>query len=504
VNFHSRGPIGRTLLLFAVVVFAAGRAAAGDADPRAAALAELAQTYADEHLLNGAVLAADANGIVQQGAYGMACREWNVPNTVDTRFRIGSIAKVFTAAVVMQLHEEGRIDLNAPVTTYLTSLHHPDAGRITIHHLLTHSSGLPHDFFPLSVENICREYTVRDLIARANDLPPVAYEPGSDQTYSNVNYVLLAAVIQAVSGETWADAVQRRILDVVGMHDTVFDRFGAVIPHRAYGYYHASGIFVKSPEPNMSFDRGGGGIYSTVGDLYLFARALLDGKLLTKESLDATFTQHVKVQGYAWRLWSDVEGYPEAAGRIAHHRGRIDGFTSQLTVDLDRGWVFVVLDNIMNGERWEFTARQATILAGEEAAPVPVSHAARILEILRRDGVEAAEESAHRITEEHPELVAGEPQDGNSGTPLEESLNHAGFTLLEGRRYDEAIEVMRLNQRLFQDRSANAQIALGYAYATAGRFDEAEPWVAVTRAMDPENPDATEVEGMIAEGRKGL
>ncbi|MEZ6022933.1 MAG: serine hydrolase domain-containing protein [Hyphomonadaceae bacterium] len=463
----------------------------------------LASSYAQDELINGAMLVADANGIVFQDAYGLANREWGVANTLDTRFRIGSVTKVLTVAVVMQLRDEGVIDLAAPASRYLTTLTHPDASHATVNDLLSHRSGLPRDFFPMSNENVAQHYSTRDLIERVNQLPAQSSAPGSEaaQAYSNINYVMLAAIIEAVTGESWADNVQRRIFDRVGMRHSQVDQPSAVIPHRASGYVHAHGIWVRAFEPDMSFDVGGGGVYSTVGDLYMFARALIDGRLVSEQSLQQMFAPQYGPQAFAWRVMDDAPGYPEAAGRIAHHRGRINGFTSQLTIDLTNRWVFVSLNNIDDAERWQLAALQAAALARQDAGPPPADEALVIVNALLERGVEAAIAVANEQIARSPAIVATE---GDSAlTPLESELNRAAFTAIEGRQFANALALAQLNQRLFPG-SANARIALGYAHALAGDYDAAAIWVARTRELDPENSDAAEVEQMIAAGRAPL
>jgi len=490
-------------IIIAVFVFFAVGSTALPGQQVSPDLDQLISLYGDEGYFNGALLIDDGAGNVSTAAAGLAVREWNIANTATTRFRIGSVAKVFTAIVVLQLHEEGQIDLAAPISNYLDTLTYPDAERITVHHLLSHTSGLPRDFFRLNIENTSRDYTTRDLLELVNGLDGVAFEPGTDGSYSNINYVILAAIIEATTGQTWQQNIRQRIIEPLGMDHTVFDQRGAIIPERAMGYYFAHGVFVKSPEPNMSFDIGGGGIYSTVGDLHRLARAMLDDSLLGAESRAAMFTQYDEVQGYAWRLWERPQGYPESAGMIVHHRGRIDGFTSQLTIDLDTGRIVVLLNNIMDGKRWQFTRRLMLGMAGEEIDPAPRDQIRLIGQTLLAEGRDAAEVLARELIADHPDLMTGEGNLELSGTPLEDGLNGFGFALLEGGRFDEAISVFLLNHDLFPD-TANARIAVGYAYAMAGDFDAARPWVELTREVQPDNANADEVEGMIAAGEHPL
>ncbi|MEM6426064.1 MAG: serine hydrolase domain-containing protein, partial [Cyanobacteria bacterium P01_D01_bin.128] len=164
-------------------------------------------------------------------SYGMANLEHQVPHTRSTKFRIGSITKQFTAAAILQLQDRGLLDVQAPVATYLPD--YPNGERIALHHLLTHTAGIPNlkDYLELIKQPI----TLEDLIARFRDLP-LDFEPGEQYRYSNSGYTLLTQVIEQVSGQSYADYLQTQLFTPLNLEDTGYEHPLAVIDALANGY----------------------------------------------------------------------------------------------------------------------------------------------------------------------------------------------------------------------------------------------------------------------------
>jgi CubicO group peptidase (beta-lactamase class C family) len=305
----------------------------------AAQLAALMDERCRDGGFSGSVLVArDGRPLLRQG-YGMANLEHGVPNTPETKFRLGSVTKQFTAAAVLLLEEQGKLNVQAPVKTYLADS--PAAwDQITLHHLLTHTSGIP-DYvrFPLSPA-ARRESTTPDaLIARFRDRP-LDFAPGTRFAYSNSGYAVLGRVIEKVSGKPYAEFLRTSIFTPLAMNDSGYDDPRPVLAHRAQGYVRNLDGTVNAPYVDMSNPYAAGGLYSTVDDLLKWDRALAGAQLLKKESLSAMFTPFLQGYGYGWRIARTFDR-PMVA-----HPGSIPGFSSHIRRYPEDGVCIIVLCNV--------------------------------------------------------------------------------------------------------------------------------------------------------------
>lgn len=276
----------------------------------------------------------------------MADRERNVPNTVNTRFRIGSMNKMFTAVAVMQLVQAGKIDLDKPFGTYLTGYPNKTmASSVTIRELLTHTGGTGDIFGPDYEKNRPRLRTIADYIDVYGSRP-VLFKPGSRFDYSNYGFILLGAVIEKVSGQNYYDYVQRHVYDPAGMTSTGSEPEDEPVPGRSIGYTFApDGKWM--PNTGMLGYRGSpaGGGYSTVGDLLRFARALEDHKLLTASYTQMMVTGKVDTPGhgsYGFGFGDQVINGTRCFG----HNGGAPGMNGDLEICPSAAYVVVALANI--------------------------------------------------------------------------------------------------------------------------------------------------------------
>ena len=207
-------------------------------------------------------------------SYGMASLEHQVPNTSQTKFRIGSITKQFTAAAILQLQDRGQLDVQAPISTYLPD--YPQGDRLTIHHLLTHTAGIPNlTSFPDYLEWMQQPTTLAELMVRFQDLP-LEFAPGEQHRYSNSGYVLLTQIIETVSGQTYADYLQTQLLQPLGLENTGYEQPLAVINHLAHGYQFTGEDYQQAAYINMVVPAGAGALYSTVDDLVRWHQFLVN------------------------------------------------------------------------------------------------------------------------------------------------------------------------------------------------------------------------------------
>ena len=278
------------------------------------------------HLFTGAVLLARDGKIIFSKAWGMADREKNIPNTPQTIFRVGENTKQFTAAAILLLEQDGKLSVQDPICNYLDNC--PEAWKaVTIHHLLSHTSGIP-DYFdpPLpGVSKLTQEgATPQQIVALFRD-QPLAFKPGAQVAVSHSDFVLAGLIIERVSGQSYGDFVKQRIFEPLGMTRS---GYGDSPEGLALGYLNAT---VKTPQAfNVSALYASGGCYSTAEDLFRWSEGLYNGKLLNETELKKMLTPHaVDENGYG--MGYGVLTFELAGRKAAGNGGGPDGYHSYTT-----------------------------------------------------------------------------------------------------------------------------------------------------------------------------
>lgn len=290
-----------------------------------------------------AVLVASGDKVLHHGTYGLAQVELGVPVTTQTKFCIASVSKQFTSAAVMMLVEEGLVDLDVPLSTYLPDYPHADS--LTTRQLMAHVSGIPNY---LSMSEFWEVASLGRDMASLLDVfqhQELAFEPGTRYSYSNSGYVVLAHLLEQVSGKTYGQFLQERVFDPLGMTDSGVDHYRPILTHRAAGYALSNGALVNSSWLDMYLLTGAGNIYSTAGDLHKWAQSLNDATLLSRRSIDEMSRGYVLKDGneisygLGFRL-AEFNGLQEVG-----HSGSINGFTSHFNRYPEQAFTVVVLDN---------------------------------------------------------------------------------------------------------------------------------------------------------------
>ena len=286
----------------------------------------------------GTVLVAQGDRVVLDQGFGFANLEWRVPVAPSTRFRLGSVTKQFTAAVVLRLEEQGRLSVTDAVRMHVADL--PDAwASITIEHLLSHTSGIPNytaspDYMATSILPV----TTRELVARFRDRP-LEFEPGSQFRYSNSGYALLGLLIETVTGRSYAQVVASEIFEPLGMRDSGYDSHTDIIERRASGYQPGPSGLINAPYLDMSVPHAAGALHSTTRDLLTWQRALHGGKVLSRASLEKMLTPRLGNYGFGITI-------PAGPRRVYQHGGGINGFATMLAYYPDTETTVVVLSNV--------------------------------------------------------------------------------------------------------------------------------------------------------------
>ncbi len=291
-------------------------------------LEKLLERHAAEGVFSGVALVADASGVVLQEGYGHANLEWNIPNTPEARYRVGSISKQFTAALVMKLVQDGALSLDSTLTDVLPWYLTDTGSQVTIRQLLNHTSGIDRSGVPRMIaEHSCCPMPLREEVTAycSGDLE---WQPGSKFAYNNAGYLILGAVVEEVTGVTYAEALQKKILDPAGMKNTGLDDPSVVLPRRAAGYDVTDEGIRLPPFVHATLASSAGGVYSTVGDLYLWDRALDSGSILAESTRKEMFTPGLGDYGFGWFIMDMPVGPDHATRSVIRHPGQGDGFRS--------------------------------------------------------------------------------------------------------------------------------------------------------------------------------
>ncbi|MFB8792245.1 MAG: serine hydrolase domain-containing protein [Potamolinea sp.] len=305
-------------------------------------------------LFSGSVLIARNGKVLVRKGYGEADREKHLVNTAQTKFRLGSTTKQFTAMAILILEARGKLNVQDRICTYLADC--PTTWQqITIHHLLTHTSGIP-DFtsFPDFKITMRSPSSPTETIARFKD-KPLAFQPGEKFSYSNSGYVVLGAIIEQASGKRYEAFLQENIFVPLQMVDSGYDHNNGDL---AVGYRNQTNLadFI-----DMSIPYAAGGLYSTVEDLYRWDQALYTDKLIPKNLRDKMFTPFGGFgYGYGWGIGK------EGDRPVVSHIGGIQGFSSSIARYPNDKVVIIVLGNREDGNSGDIGVQLAKIVFGEK------------------------------------------------------------------------------------------------------------------------------------------
>jgi CubicO group peptidase (beta-lactamase class C family) len=281
---------------------------------------------------------AERNGrIVLEKSYGLAVEGWDIPNTSRTKFEIASLSKQFTAVAILKLADAGKLRVDDPVSRFYKGAP-PNWRGITIHHLLTHTSGIPNNELRDFPKGLAASYTPDELIETFRNRP-LAFAPGTKWAYTNTEYYLLAWIIEHVSGEEYGAYLAGHIFTPLKMTHSGFVSTLAIIPDMAEGYTVEEGRLRHRDYFDRSLEIGAGGIYTTTNDMILWNKALDSPGFLSARSLDLMFTPHPPGNyGYGWF----VDTTPR---RRIYHEGGDPGFAAFEVKYPDQNLLIVVLSN---------------------------------------------------------------------------------------------------------------------------------------------------------------
>jgi CubicO group peptidase (beta-lactamase class C family) len=287
---------------------------------------------------SGNVLVALDGTPIFKKSYGYANIELDVKNTSQTKFRIGSITKQFTSMAIMILQEQGKINVTDKLSVYISDV--PEIWKeITIHQLLTHTSGIMHSWgLEGFAQNMMLYTPIEEIIDRFKDQPLVGY-PGEKFEYSGTGYFILSSLIEKVSGKPYKLFLKDEIFDNIGMTNTGSDEPEKIIKNRAAGYFTDSTGTYNSTFIYMPILTGGGNLYSTLEDLLKWDQSFYNNTLISKESKEKMFTTELDNYGYGWDVIKSDSLYRTS------HTGGVPGGLARIDRYPEKGILVVILSN---------------------------------------------------------------------------------------------------------------------------------------------------------------
>lgn len=428
-------------------------------------ITDLINLYAEYGQFNGSVLVAKNGEVIYKDGFGMANFEWDIPNKPDTKHRLGSVTKQFTAMLILQLVEEGKLELHVPITKYLKDYPKENGNKITVHNLLTHTSGIPnYTSFPNFFKDESRKpYTPEEFIPVFSGLP-LEFTPGERFAYSNSGYFLLGVIIEKVTGKSYEKNLQENIFTPLKMDNSGYDHHATILKNRATGYEKNGETVTNADFLDMSIPYAAGSLYSTVEDLYLWDQALYTTKLISNKSKELMFSKHINSgnssYGYGWGLSTRKIGAKKDSVSIIEHSGGINGFNTIISRIPSDKHLVILLNNTGGTSLGKMRRGIIAILYNQPYDKPQKSLATELLNIINEEGLETG-------------LKKFEGLKNSEVYSLQENeINGIGYQLLNEENTDAAIAIFKLNVNEFPE-SSNAYDSLGEAYIKQGDNEKA-------------------------------
>jgi CubicO group peptidase (beta-lactamase class C family) len=480
--------------------------------------AEEGQHNRIESPFNGVMLVTQNGKVLLKKAYGFSDKEKNINLTTHSRFLIGSVSKQFTAMLVMQQVENGTIALDKTINDYLPYFPKEKGKKLTIHRLLSHTSGLPHyeglRRLNISLDTFREEAITVKSYAQLIGKMDLINEPGTQFYYSSMNYILLGAILEQVSGRSFSQLIQEKIAKPLKLKNTGFSDNDYIEKHVAKGYTFREGGFFES----LFFDKKGeykesqfrhqsnayttGGMHSTVDDLYLWTQAIKQNKILSKEMTDKMLTPNLGGYGYGWFVNHETMIRFNPSVQLISHGGSLEGYSSNVALYKD-GTTVIYLANVA-----PVGSIRLTMNMHLAAQNIKVDEFVRDIKLpnlndglsgfLNAGGIPALRAYYQEISSRagyqmlisewgYQELiklylVSGDLVQaeaffnemlGHYSTPNKGHLNTIGYDFLEEGAFELAIKIFKINHKNHKY-SARAYDGLGDAYRESGQFQLAK------------------------------
>ncbi|WP_370699697.1 serine hydrolase [Fibrella musci] len=437
------------------------------------------KTYHKYTMFDGTVLVAENGKVIYKEAYGLANREWNIPNSVDTKFMIGSISKSLTATLLLILVQKKLVYLDKTLDDYLPEFKNKPAAKVTIRQLLNHTSGIPNydiikDFFP----RISRQGFTRGDYVKIYCDSALAFTPGTRYMYSSWGYFTLGYIIEKVTGKTYAQAMHDEIFSKIHMQNSGSYLHTQIVPKRASGYDYGFGNYVSADFRDQSNTMGTGDIYTTVDDLFRFHMAIANNTLLNKDLTKAMLTPGVRPARYGYGWFNQNFRYtPTDSVTANYHLGSTEGFISFMIRMPETNDMVVILCNSAPTDFFGITKNLMRILYNKPVVLKEPVHK-------RMEAIIAT-----ATTEKAVAAYALMKTDTARYSVDWLQLYYLGEKLLSLKRYEDARLVAENNVREFPDRDL-ITLSMANIYLALNRKEDALTFYRKTLQLNPDNEEA--------------
>lgn len=442
---------------------------------------ELISIYNFNEGFSGSVLVAENGNVIFKKSYGDANREWNIPNKPDTKFRIASVTKPFTAVLILQLAAESKLDLNKPITTYLNDYPKEQGDKITVHHLLTHTSGLIRD-----VDTDKKQFHNPKQIVELISKEPLLFEPGERFEYSNCGYNLLGYLIETITRKSYQEVLEEKIFKPLNMQNSGYYRHKTVLKNRSSGYSNNFIDYKNSNYFDFSNAYASGAIYSTVDDMFLFDQALYSEKLLPKSLLDLAFSKQVADKdyggyyGYGWEIVEKPIGNSDSKIETTSHSGSLPDYCAVFTRIPSTQTTIIILGN--TGRAWLNAITQSTLaILNNETYNLPKKSVAKALfNAINEGGIEFGKIEFKNLLAENSYYVD------------ENEMNVLSYVFLQEDKAETSASVLELAIEQFPN-SFNLYDSYGEVLLNLGEKEKAIENYKKSIELNPDNKHGIEV-----------
>lgn len=461
------------LLVFVLIV------QLGTAQSKRDKLDEIMKTYHRFNMFDGSVLVAENGKVIYKNAFGLANREWNIANTTDTKFMIGSVSKPITSILALIMVQKGLINLDKTISDYIPEFSKKNGSRITVRQLMMHTSGMPNyeimsEFFP----QVSRKYFSRDEYIKLYMDSVLLFEPGTNYSYSSWGYFTLGYILEKVSGKSYSQLMKEEIFDKLGMNGSGSYYHTQVVSKRATGYDYIPGGYTSSDFRDQSNTMGTGDIYSTVEDLFKLHLALSNNTLVNKQLSDEMFTPGIRPWRYGYGWFNQNFRYtPRDSVFANYHLGMTEGFLSFMVRIPSTNSLVVFL---CNSSPTHFFGIASSLMQTLYNKPVKLKQPVhKVMETT------VSTTGAAKAVEQYKALKKDTANYYIDWLAMDQ-LGNQLFTL---KRYDDARIIFENNAAEFPERDL-VLLSLAKTYEAMVRKEDAITWYKKTLAVNPRNEEA--------------
>ncbi|UTW56585.1 serine hydrolase [Kordiimonas sp. SCSIO 12610] len=430
--------------------------------------------YLDAGWFSGNVAVFSQDKVVFRHSYGFSDIDQEKENTDETRIRIGSINKHYTAALVLRLVDQGLISLDDTLDRFALGFPHDIGAKITVRHLLSHRSGFK-DIFTEEYMNTYQSLkTISDKMPLLLD-EPLLFEPGSDHAYSNYGYIILGAIVEKVSGQDFRQVLQDEILEIIGAENTFYVLTDEV-PGKARSYQFTSMGGKRDMTSRLENVTPDGGMYASASDLALFYSRLLYSNDILSDGMKAVMASGYQLSPPEW------DEIMQSDGAMWNSYGGGPGVSAAVEISIRDRLFVIVLANTDGLVAERISQRLVSVFAGHEPKPMELPVSVFAMHHLQERGLDQ-----FRLT------IGQALRDGGYEGYTDRPLNRLGLDLMREGKSEHALQVLLANVDMFPN-LANPHDSLAYLHEQIGNREEAV--AAYRRALEIDASLSSALEGL--------